>query len=77
MSLLLNKLSVRVIIFGFIFTFFSSFGQSFFLVLFNSSIRNELSITHGLFGSIYSYATLLRSFVLVWIGKNIDDVNVI
>ena len=40
-----NSLSLKVIIFGFIFTFFSSFGQSFFLGLFNSSIRETLSIT--------------------------------
>ena len=72
-----KSLSLKVIIFGFIFTFFSSFGQSFFLGLFNSSIRNELSITYGQFGSIYASATLLSSFVLVWIGKKIDDVNVI
>ena len=71
-----NKLSLKVIIFGFIFTFFSSFGQSFFLGLFNSSIRNELSITHGQFGSIYASATLLSSIFLIWIGKKIDDVNI-
>ena len=72
-----KSLSLKVIIFGFIFTFFSSFGQSFFLGLFNSSIRDELSISHGQFGSIYASATLLSSFILVWIGKKIDDVNVI
>ena len=72
-----KSLSLKVIIFGFIFTFFSSFGQSFFLGLFNTSIRNELSITHGQFGSIYASATLLSSFILVWIGKKIDDVNIL
>ena len=71
-----KSLSLKVIIFGFIFTFFSSFGQSFFLGLFNSSIREALSITHGQFGSIYASATLLSSFILVWIGKKIDDVNI-
>ena len=71
-----KSLSLKVIIFGFIFTFFSSFGQSFFLGLFNSSIRNELSITHGEFGSIYASATLLSSFFLIWIGKKIDDVSI-
>ena len=73
-NLSLNK---KVIIFGFIFTFFSSFGQSFFLGLFNSSIRDALSISHGQFGSIYASATLLSSLVLVWIGKKIDDVNIL
>ena len=71
-----KSLSLKVIIFGFIFTFFSSFGQSFFLGLFNPSIRNELSITHGQFGSIYASATLLSSLFLVWVGKKIDDINI-
>ena len=72
-----KSLSLKVILFGFIFTFFSSFGQSFFLGLFNSSIRDALTITHGQFGSIYASATLLSSIVLVWIGKKIDDVNIL
>jgi len=71
-----NSLSLKIIIFGFIFTFFSSFGQSFFLGLFNSSIRETLSITHGQFGSIYASATLLSSFLLIWVGKKIDDINI-
>ena len=71
-----NSLSLKVIIFGFIFTFFSSFGQSFFLGLFNSSIRETLSITQGQFGSIYASATLLSSFLLIWVGKKIDDINI-
>ena len=72
-----KSLNFKVILFGFIFTFFSSFGQSFFLGLFNSSIRESLSITHGQFGLIYASATLLSSFILVWIGKKIDDVNIL
>jgi len=71
-----KSLSLKVIIFGFIFTFFSSFGQSFFLGLFNSSIRETLSISHGQFGSIYASATLLSSFLLIWVGKKIDDINI-
>ena len=72
-----KSLNFKVILFGFIFTFFSSFGQSFFIGLFNPSIRESLSITHGQFGSIYATATLLSSFILVWIGKKIDDVNIL
>ena len=71
-----KSLSLKVIIFGFIFTFFSSFGQSFFLGLFNLSIRETLSITQGQFGSIYASATLLSSFLLIWVGKKIDDINI-
>ena len=71
-----KSLSLKVIIFSFIFTFFSSFGQSYFLGLFNSSIRETLSITHGQFGTIYASATLLSSLLLIWVGKKIDDVNI-
>jgi len=71
-----NSLKFKVVIFGFIFTFFSSFGQSYFLGLFNSSIREALSITHGQFGSIYASATLCSSLLLIWVGKKIDDVNI-
>jgi len=71
------KLSFKIIIFGFIFTFFSSFGQSFFIGLFNSSIRVDLNISHGQFGAIYALATLLSSFSLIWIGKKIDDFKLI
>ena len=67
----------KIIIFGFIFTFFSSIGQSFFIGLFNSSIRNELNITHGEFGSIYAIATLCSSITLIWLGKKIDDLKLV
>jgi predicted MFS family arabinose efflux permease len=73
-NLSLNK---KVIIFGFIFTFFSSFGQSFFLGLFNAPIRNELGITHGQFGTIYASATICSSLLLIWIGKKIDDYRIL
>ncbi len=69
-NLSLNK---KVIFFGFIFTFFSSFGQSFFLGLFNAPIRNELDISHGQFGTIYASATICSSLLLIWVGKKIDD----
>ncbi len=73
-KLSLNK---KVIIFGFIFTFFSSFGQSFFLGLFNAPIRIELGITHGQFGNIYATATIFSSLLLIWVGKKIDEYQII
>ena len=73
-NLSLNK---KIIVFGFIFTFFSSFGQSFFLGLFNAPIRNELGITHGQFGSIYAVATIFSSVLFIWDGKKIDDFRLI
>jgi len=71
-----KSLNLKIIVFGFIFTFFSSFGQSFFLGIFNPNIRNELLISHGQFGTIYALATLASSFLLIWVGKKIDDINI-
>ena len=67
----------KIIIFGFIFTFFSCVGQSFFIGLFNSSIREELNISHGEFGIIYGIATLSSSLTLIWLGKKIDDLKLV
>ena len=67
----------KIIIFGFVFTFFSSIGQSFFIGLFNSNIRDELNITHGEFGAIYAVATLCSSLMLIWLGKKIDDLKLV
>ena len=65
----------KIIIFGFVFTFFSCVGQSFFIGLFNSSIREELNISHGEFGTIYGIATLCSSLTLIWLGKKIDELK--
>jgi len=71
------KSNFKIILFGFVFLFASSVGQSFFIGLFNLEIRNELNITHGEFGSIYGIATLCSSLLLVWIGKKIDDFKLV
>ena len=71
------KSNFKIILFGFIFLFASSVGQSFFIGLFNSEIRNELNITHSEFGSIYGIATLCSSLLLIWIGKKIDDFKLV
>tara|TARA_B100000963_G_scaffold264457_1_gene232617 strand:- start:762 stop:1922 length:1161 start_codon:yes stop_codon:yes gene_type:complete len=54
-------------------TFCSSFGQTFFLGIFNPFIREDLNLSHSQFGSIYSIATLVSSFVIIWLGKKVDD----
>ena len=71
------RLNYKIIIFGFIFTFFSSIGQSFFIGLFNANIREEINISHGEFGVLYGIATLCSSLVLIWVGKKIDDVKLV
>jgi len=67
----------KIIVFGFVFTFFSCVGQSFFIGLFNANIREELNISHGEFGIIYGIATLCSSLTLIWLGKKIDDLKLV
>ena len=67
----------KIIIFGFVFTLFSSVGQSYFIGLFNYSIREELNISHGDFGNLYAIATLCSSLALIWVGKKIDDIKLV
>tara|TARA_B100000700_G_scaffold283830_1_gene336576 strand:- start:616 stop:1845 length:1230 start_codon:yes stop_codon:yes gene_type:complete len=67
----------KIIIFGFVFTFFSCIGQSFFIGLFNSEIRSELDISHGEFGTIYAVATLCSSATIIWLGKKIDEFKLV
>jgi len=71
------KSNFKIIFFGFVFLFASSVGQSFFIGLFNSEIRNELNISHSEFGSIYGIATLCSSLLLIWVGKKIDDFKLV
>ena len=62
----------RFLLFGLFATFFASYGQTFFISLFNFQIRETLGLTNAGFGLIYSLATISSSIVLIWFGKLID-----
>jgi MFS family permease len=64
----------RLLAFGFLLTFFSSFGQTFFISLFGGELRATFELTHGSFGLVYSVATLVSGFCLIWVGRMIDHV---
>ena len=67
------KSNYKYLCFGFLMTFCSSFGQTFFLGIFNPFIREDLNLSHSEFGGIYSAATLVSSLAIIWVGKKIDD----
>jgi len=67
------KFNFKYLFFGFLMTFCSSFGQTFFLGIFNPFIREDLNLSHSEFGGIYSIATLVSSLTIIWLGKKIDD----
>jgi MFS family permease len=62
----------RLLLFGFVMTFGSSLGQTYFIGLFGGDIRRDLGLSHGDFGAIYSSATLVSAIVLLWTGSLID-----
>lgn len=57
---------------GFLLTFFSSFGQTFFISLSAGDIRAEYGLSHGGFGLIYMLATLASALTLPWLGRITD-----
>ncbi len=65
----------QLLLFGFLMTFWSSPGQTFFISLFSGEIRTELKLSDGEFGGIYSLATLLSAIVMVWSGTLVDKVD--
>ena len=61
--------------YGFLILFFASYGQTFFISLFNENIRQYYKISDGEFGLIYSVATTLSSLILVSFAKLIDYID--
>ncbi|MBC7286095.1 MAG: MFS transporter, partial [Hoeflea sp.] len=61
---------------GFLLTFFSSFGQTYFISLSAGDIRAEYGLSHGGFGTLYMVATLASAATLPQIGKIIDRISV-
>ena len=53
----------------------SSYGQTFFISIFSSEIRDEFDLSHGTFGLIYSTATLLSGLCMIWAGRQIDRID--
>lgn len=67
--LLTNK---RLLTFGILLTFSSSFGQTFLISLFVPHFLEEFSLTQGQFGSFYSGITLLSALCIPYLGGILD-----
>ena len=67
--------NARFLGFGFVLTFFSSFGQTTFVGLFGADLRAEFGLSHSSFGLIYAGATLASGFSLIWLGRWIDRLD--
>lgn len=57
---------------GFLLTFFSSFGQTFFIGLSGEELRAKFDLTDGEFGQIYMVATIASALTLPFLGRTLD-----
>lgn len=65
----------RLLNFGFLFNFFSSFGQTFFISLFVPFWVKSLHITNAGFGTMYATVTIISAFLLSFAGRFIDNMS--
>lgn len=66
------KQNARWIAGGALLTFFSSFGQTFFIGLSGEELRTRFDLTDGEFGLIYMVATLASAATLPFLGRTLD-----
>ena len=64
--------NTRLLVFGIIMAFTSSFGQTFFISLFGPSIQLEFGLSHISWGTVYLIGTLASAVVLTYSGSLID-----
>jgi MFS family permease len=65
----------RLIAFGFLAAFSSSFGQTYFIGVFGPAIQSEFRLSHTAWGTIYMLGTLGSAILLPWTGKQIDRLD--
>jgi MFS family permease len=61
---------------GFLLTFTSSFGQTYFISLFAGEIKTSFGLTDGGWGAIYTIATTLSAVTMIWAGVLTDRFRV-
>ncbi|MCA1749329.1 MAG: nitrate/nitrite transporter [Parasphingopyxis sp.] len=66
------RINARWIAGGFLLTFFSSFGQTFFIGLSGGELRAKFDLSDGDFGLLYMAATLMSAATLPWLGRTLD-----
>ena len=69
------RANARLVGFGFLMAFASSFGQSFFVGAFVPEIERAFDLSHTAWGTIYMVGTLASALLLPWSGKQIDRLD--
>lgn len=65
----------KLLSFALSFTFFSSYGQTFFISLFVPFFLIAFNLSNAAFGSLYSMATLFGAIILPTLGQLIDRIS--
>ena len=65
----------KLLTYGFLVIFFASYGQTFFIALFNNDIKKIYNLSDGEFGMVYAIATTTSSLLLINFAKIIDFVD--
>ena len=65
----------KLLLYGFLIVFFASYGQTFFISLFNTEIRFYYGLSDGEFGLVYAISTFFSSFILISFAKLIDHID--
>ncbi len=61
--------------FGFFFSLFSAFGQTFIISLYVPYLQHDFNLSDSLFSSMYGLATLAGAFTINWLGRYIDRIR--
>lgn len=70
------RAELRWLLCGFLLTFYSGFGQTYFIALFAGELKAELSLSDGELGGLYTLGTLAAAVLLAWAGKLADTVPI-
>ena len=65
----------KLLMYGFLIIFFASYGQTFFIALFNDDIKKLYKLSDGEFGMVYAISTTLSSLLLINFAKLIDFID--
>jgi len=66
--------NIRWLSVGFLLTFASTGGQTWFISLCSSSIKEQFALSDGGWGGIYTLATLASAVIMFWQGSIVDRV---
>ena len=65
----------QLLLYGFCIIFFGSYGQTFFIALFNNDIKILYNLSDGEFGLVYALSTTLSALLIINFAKLIDFID--